>query len=227
MSLSNFLIMPAAAALNVNCSNLTLRMKHPSKLTLSAEELQLVTDAGWILTKHTITGKVYAMFGKLAEQYRLVMEQLLLPLDVTGPSPKISRGENYRQLPYVILDYPRCFEQENIVAIRTLFWWGNFFSITLHLSGAHKQKYEAELFSAFESLKEDGYHLCIHTDPWQHHFEEDNYRPVNTFSREAFEECIRQKPFVKLAVKFPLSGWNEIPSVLERNFCTMVGLLQP
>ena len=57
-------------------------------------------------------------------------------LAIVQSTPKIAKGENYLQLPYVLLDYPRCFDKENIFAIRTMFWWGNFFSITLHLSGS-------------------------------------------------------------------------------------------
>jgi hypothetical protein len=58
--------------------------------------------------------------------------------DIQCLNGKISRGENYQLLPYIILDYPSYFSRNNIFAVRTMFWWGNFFSITLHLSGDHK-----------------------------------------------------------------------------------------
>lgn len=35
---------------------------------------------------------------------------------------------------YLILDYPGMLSTENIFAVRTLFWWGNIFSVSLHLS---------------------------------------------------------------------------------------------
>ena len=37
-----------------------------AKIQLSAEELSLVQNAEWLLTKNTIIEKVYAMFGELA-----------------------------------------------------------------------------------------------------------------------------------------------------------------
>ena len=63
------------------------------------------------------------------------VQSLRLPEAVIQSSPKITRGENYQLLPYVILDYPRCFQKEQVFAIRTMFWWGKGISITLHVSG--------------------------------------------------------------------------------------------
>ncbi|HMX80368.1 MAG TPA: hypothetical protein PLG91_08650, partial [Ferruginibacter sp.] len=73
--------------------------------------------------------------------------------------------------------------------------------------------------------KEAGYYLCISTDPWEHHFGEDNYRLVNEFSSEQFAAYVTDSAFVKLALRFPLSGWNEIPGRLEKNFYAMVELV--
>ena len=41
-----------------------------------------------------------------------------LPAEMLFHSPKISKGENYKGLPYVMLDYPRCFGKTDIFAIR-------------------------------------------------------------------------------------------------------------
>src|SRR5262245_61567301 len=112
-------------------------MQESAKVSLSAFEQQLVTDANWILTKNGIIEKVYLLFGNLSEHYK--QEPLLqqLPAEAVTASPKIARGENYEGLPYVMLDYPRCFGKEDTLAIRTFFWWGHFFSITLQLKGKY------------------------------------------------------------------------------------------
>ncbi len=204
-----------------------LRMKQQSKLTLSDEELQLVNDAGWILTKHIITRKVYEMFGHLAEQYKVVVEKGNLPLPVVQPSPKISRGENYLLLPYVMLDYPRCFSGENIFAVRTMFWWGNFFSITLQLSGEYKKIFEESLIAGHDLLKQHEFYVCINEDAWQHHFEKENYSPLYQLTQEEMQQVILQKEFVKLAVKFPLNYWSKIAETLPEKFSVLMQLLKP
>ena len=47
---------------------------------------------------------------------------------------------------------PAVFSKENIFAIRTMFWWGNFFSISLHVSGKY---FKTEIdFSKLSALPE-------------------------------------------------------------------------
>jgi hypothetical protein len=63
-----------------------------AKLTLSEEELRLVTDPGVILTKNAIIRKVYELFGELSG---VMSQDLILPAEVSTISPKISKGESY------------------------------------------------------------------------------------------------------------------------------------
>ena len=80
-----------------------------AKVTLSPKELELVNNADWILTKNHIIGKVYDLFGELANHYRQEFTtyksfQHEVAFDIP---PKISKGEQYEQLPYVMLDFPK------------------------------------------------------------------------------------------------------------------------
>ncbi|MEI9808974.1 MAG: hypothetical protein WDO16_14545 [Bacteroidota bacterium] len=85
----------------------------------------------------------------------------VLPPEVIKISPKISKGENYKGLPYLVLDYPRYFEKDNHFAVRSMFWWGNFFSSTLHLSGIYKKKYTSAIEASFTQLQENDFFICV------------------------------------------------------------------
>src|SRR5687768_4616967 len=149
-----------------------------AKIQLSAEELSLVQNAGWLLTKNTIIEKVFALFGDIAHEVRdtVTARPVLLPSAVLVPSPKISKGENYKGLPWVMCDYPRLFNRQDIFAIRTMFWWGHFFSVTLHLKGMYKEKYQQQLINNLPLLSEASFNVCISGEEWRHEFEEDNYK---------------------------------------------------
>ena len=203
-------------------------MTDTSKLMLSAEEQQLVTNAGWILTKRTIIDKVNFCFGALTNAMRvaIVEDAKSLPLAVVQSIPKISRGENYLLLPYVLLDYPRCFDKENIFAVRTMFWWGNFFSCTLHLSGSYKTMFEQALQNNIAALQKNDFYICVNTNEWQHHFEPDNYLPANKFTQEEIKNILMQQPFIKVAAKFSLHQWSEINVLLEKSFSDVLHLLK-
>src|SRR5437868_14845354 len=110
-----------------------------TNVELSKNELELVTNADVILTKNSIIEKVYALFGLLSEEYKIILLQHShhLPAEIFNKAPKIYKGEQYQSLPYVMMDYPRCFYKDDVFAIRSFFWWGNYFSITLQLSGQY------------------------------------------------------------------------------------------
>ena len=199
----------------------------PAKIRLSPAEMELVNNADLILTKNAILKKVKGLLEDL--QAKLQQDMSLhaagLPVKVSGSSPKISKGENYKGLPYLILDYPRLFEHENIFAVRTMFWWGHFFSVTLHLSGAHKKDVEEKLIGSYQVLKEKGYSFYINEKPWEHHFEGDNYVHLSELSKNDLEKLVREKPFVKLANKIPLQQWDESIEILEGYFTELIGML--
>jgi len=203
-------------------------MAGASKLILSHGEMELVTNTDWILTKRIIIDKVNVLFGALAAsmQQMILAEQKAFPPAVVLSTPKIAKGENYRQLPYVLLDYPRCFEKENVFAVRTMFWWGNFFSCTLHLSGEYKLQFKQALLNNITALKKNDLYICINKNEWEHHFEAGNYIALSELSTQEINTIINQQQFIKLAAKFSLHQCNEMDVLLEKCFSAIVQLLK-
>ena len=115
-----------------------------AKIRLSQKEAELIINAEFILTKNAILEKVKQLLSGLQEKQQEFMNhhQLFFENDKSMLSPKISKGENYKGLPYLILDYPRIFSASDIFAVRTMFWWGHSFSTTLHLAGNYKKRFE-------------------------------------------------------------------------------------
>jgi hypothetical protein len=173
-----------------------------SKIHFSLTERELMNNAEIILTKNVVLNKIRA----------LLQEVQALQQDATAGSleklfmipPKISKGENYLGLPYLILDYPRNFRTDAVFAIRTMFWWGNYFSCTLQISGDHRQDFQDRLIIAYPSLAGSDYYLGIQDDPWQHHFEKDNYIKIAGLSAKAFAGLLIEGPQIKIAAKWPL-----------------------
>jgi hypothetical protein len=159
------------------------------------------------------------------QQY-LLQKADTLPAQVVAIGPKISKGENYNGLPYVMLDYPRYFTKDTTLAIRTFFWWGNFFSINLQLSGEQLQRAAYSLKRNFIFLQQHNYSICIHPEPWHHHFEEDNYIPLKNLTTTAFLDLLTNVPFIKIAKQINLQQWDAAGQFLECHFKEMVILLE-
>jgi hypothetical protein len=193
-----------------------------TKLRLSEEELRLVTDPGFILTKNVIISKVYLLFGFLAEE---MSHELKFPDEVARISAKIAKGENYLGLPYVMLDLPRFFTAEHTVAIRTFFWWGNFFSITLHLKGKFQYQYANRIIADYKRLSAENYAVAISEDEWQHHIGDEHYKLVKEMSEQDFRLYINQHPYVKISLAFPLSRWSDMHIILKDAYINLGKLI--
>lgn len=181
-----------------------------SKIKLSEEELAMVQNSHWLLTKNKILKTVFELFGELADFLQPELSQLAGDEweKIRSISPKISKGENYLGLPYVMLDYPRLFGKQDTLAIRTMFWWGNFVSITLLLKGTYRQQFLPKIKNQLQELISKDFHVGIAEDEWQHEFSDANYLHLAKTDSTKIDELLNQKAFCKLSVKIPLSDWN-------------------
>jgi hypothetical protein len=195
----------------------------PAKVTLSPKELELVNNSDWILTKNTVIGKVYDLFGQLSEAYGEIQKKYPLTgiSDIDLTSAKIAKGEQYEGLPWVMLDHPRHFTTTETFAIRSFFWWGNYCSITLQLAGRYAEQYGPVLEKYFDANTSAGWHLCNGEDAWKHHFREDNYKALGENGSVSFEGL----PFIKLAKKIPLSDWNALAEFYEKSYAEILQML--
>jgi len=202
-------------------------MQNETKIQLSPFEQSLLKNAEWILTKNGITEKIKLLLQQcLEKQQELIqIENFSLPEEVTVISPKIARGENYQGLPWLMLDHPRYFDKENVFAIRTFFWWGRYFSTTVHLAGTYKNISAKKIIDNFTSLSAQSFYVCVNDKEWEHHFEEDNYRLIKNISVNEFQQFIAEKKFIKLSVKFDLDKWNEIPLLTASIYKTIFEML--
>jgi len=181
-----------------------------TKIMLSEPELKIVQDSEQILTKHRIIQCVYKLYNIQVNNIKQVLHGIDLGLfsGIIESAPKISKGENYLQFPFVMLDYPAVFGKD-IFALRTMFWWGNFFSVTLHLSGKYKDHFAAKIINKFPEAAKDLF-ICINHEQWHHHFQPSNYVPVEGLTKDTLNEIINGQEFLKIAMKYELHQWNEM-----------------
>lgn len=178
-----------------------------AKIQLSKDELLMAGNAEIILTKNRIIRKVVELFSELSTSMREVVKQNEPILDpgIAWTEPRISKGEQYRELPWVMLDYPRIFGKEEIFAIRTLFWWGHEFSMTLHMKGSYFERFRERLKRGMDVKGWDGLRFYEGHQEWIHHVETGSHLPALLFTREEWIRRSGERNFLKLRVVFPLA----------------------
>lgn len=198
-----------------------------AKIRLSAEEKELVMNIQWILTKNSVLQKINQLFGNLQVCQQKFIQHYYdkLPAGFTHSSPKISKGNNYKNLPYLILDYPKHFDEVAVFAIRTMFWWGNFFSITLHIAGTYQQGFENKITAAYPLLKKNGFCCCVNSNQWEHHFDPDNFIPINQLTETDFKGYIQSKKFIKIAKKTSPDLWDDLPEILLDDYKLLIRIV--
>jgi hypothetical protein len=196
-----------------------------AKIRLSEEEYDLVQNADWLLTKNRIITKVYNLFGFLAESIKTSFEGEAWDEDVFRLHAKISRGENYKGLPYVMLDYPRYFGKQDRFAVRNFFWWGNFFSTTIHLKGVYQFDFAEKIATHLQELREQEFFISTGTDEWRHDFESDSYTSLSRYSEDAILDKLKNDPFCKIAKRLSLKQFNEAYEHLENSSRLVMGVM--
>jgi hypothetical protein len=192
---------------------------------ISDKEFSYITDTDFLIAKFSITKKIVGLFADAERELQLVVNNHTFPFnDRWGyRSGKISKGENYRNLPYVVLDFPRHFSSHEVFAFRSMFWWGNFFSCTLHLMGEWLEQFRHGIFKKLQEAPGDVF-VCVNHSPWEYHYGEENYRPAKDFTPDELEQTILKKPFIKLSRKTDLENWRHMPLFCKETFEMFVRL---
>lgn len=193
------------------------------KIQFSPAETDLMNNSEIILTKNIVLQKIQKLLAQIATtEMEYVYQQSISHLPYFVIQPKISKGENYGGLPYLILDYPRVFEKENIMAIRQMFWWGNAFSITLHLSGRYKKELLPLIIKSYDYFSEHGYFIYKSEDQWAHSIEQSNYTPVKDVNLEEFKKACQKFNHLKLATSWPLKDVNVMTEPLVEEWKRLI-----
>lgn len=176
---------------------------------LTAREIEVISDTEFLISKRAAINKI----DELLSYTHKKLSDIFNNSTITFPSKnkfstgKISRGENYRGLPYLVLDYPAVFLNENIFAFRTMFYWGHFFSTTLHLQDESLNYYRDRILDNFNDLLHKNIYISVGETPWEYHYGLDNYELLIENHKGLIKKC----SFLKLSKKIDIKDWHQVP----------------
>lgn len=176
---------------------------------LTEDELNCLEEIQFFQRKRIVTDHISTLFAELNAAVITVNQEYInfLPEEVILSSGKISKGENYKGFPWIVLDAPRVFQKEDVFAFRSMLWWGHEISFTLHLSGRFLNEMN-DLHFRLKSLINKDYFLCVNNTPWHYHFEQDNYLSL---TESSLKEHLKNE-FLKISFKQPVLCAEEIPA---------------
>lgn len=191
---------------------------------LSPEEQNLLQNSGFYQAKQRLAEKIQSLLGECSQHLLPVIEEYkaCIPDYVRAVPPKISRGENYLGYPWMMLDHPRYFKGDDVFALRTLCWWANGFSHTIHLSGFSLVNSLPGLSRSAALLAENGYYISINSDQWLHHFDTGNYVLLSDYQDPSKQiHQLAERGFLKIMQRVSLDQYADLPD-LTRQFATSI-----
>ena len=200
-------------------------------MIFTIDEELFLTNPDPMFLKQGIFRKLDQLFGSVQEELKVILNEAdwIFPEETDLSRGKISRGENYLGLPWMMLDFPRLFSTEQTVALRTFFWWGNSYSCHLLISGS---VLPGAISSLISSEKRSNSPLLISTgsDPWKHHFNESEFVSLKELSVERISQLQINPNYLKLSAWFSLDKSAILPQLICSFFNeagSLTGLLKP
>lgn len=96
-----------------------------SRIILTNQQTDFASSSEYPLLKHEVMIGMISLFEDLGKQLETMYGK------PHANNWKVTKGENYKLMPYVVLDYPSIKVKDFEYVMRTFFWWGHYFSFNL------------------------------------------------------------------------------------------------
>lgn len=184
---------------------------------ITSEDISLFHNADLLLHKRSALEKVAGILSQSGKSLQaFIRDSYPLVHSSAGLlSPKVSRGENYRGLPYIVLDYPRHFAGDDTFSFRTVFLWGKYVVVSLHIGANWFQDLNASPFEAY---------FATDDEPWNHYLEEgfDFFAPQNF---DVVKAHLIQAGFIRVARKIDFQALSGFPTAISNHFVDLAKLV--
>lgn len=175
-----------------------------SSFKLTNKEFELILNTEYPLLKKNAIEKIQAHLHQLGEQ---LISNPLITSSLHTKSFKISKGENYINLPYLVLDLPKIEGNNFPILCRTMFWWGKYFSFNVFI---RKEAYDMSNFETkLKMCTSEGIFLLQRDKIWQQDLDSEDYFQVSKWP----DNIISEGPYLKLSTKHPI---EEIDTLNEK-----------
>lgn len=206
-----------------------------SEIQLSEAEFSILSDRTHFEIRERLNAKINQLLLELKQELSKVHQQT--PAGLTGKGwiseAKLSRGENYKGLPYRVLDYPAHFSRAHTFLFRALVLWGHHLSFHLILTGDFITEFGPRLSAGFADLTGSHFHLSQQASPWEWELDATSHLALSALSPEQFHEQVTQgiplsendTRFVKLSRSLDLNEYARLPQVGSETLGLLLELL--
>jgi len=199
-----------------------------SKIRIEPDELKLMLDNSVFIKKQSITEKIIQIYNQLHGQllHSPTLKSNPHFSEMINKTAKISKGENLKGFPYIIMDYPAQFDKEDNLAYRSMFWWGKSFTFIWHIQGKYlaglpKANWYNPIHSEIEELW-----ISFDSNKWNYDISK-GYIKALDFDWAKIQSGNSENRSLRIVKELNLSNWDQIVKSGLDNFENIAGKLWP
>jgi hypothetical protein len=175
--------------------------KSTNKLT--KHELDFASSIEYPLIKHEVMSKMGLLMAETGQQLSHTFRENQL-IDLAHH--KITRGERYKQMPYIVLDYPQIKGPDFNIVLRTMFWWGHYFTCSLIVKTSLLDLEKTG--KNIRKLKKTK--ILVGSNLWEQELEMDDYRKTSDLSKKQTIKLLEAANYLKLSRKISLRHYTSL-----------------
>jgi hypothetical protein len=175
--------------------------KSTNKLT--KHELDFASSIEYPLIKHEVMSKMGSLMAETGQQLSHTFRENQL-IDLAHH--KITRGERYKQMPYIVLDYPQIKGPDFNIVLRTMFWWGHYFTCSLIVKTSLLDLEKTG--KSIRKLKKTK--ILVGSNLWEQELEMDDYRKTSDLNKKQMTKLLEAANYLKLSRKISLRHYTSL-----------------
>ena len=197
-------------------------------IAFSPEELSVIQDTRFFHIKATVTPKIKNILHRLRDLYQeeLSRANLLIPNGVDTQSGQFVKGEHLLDFPYLYLDFPKLFTQQEKFSFRTLFWWGHYWVFAWILEGRYIENYKKNIIDGYERLSDQGLCLLMTDTPWEWRKGNDFVLEIRKDNRKKVADSLETRPFLKIHRYMDFGAPGKVKGNIVREAVDIFRLMQ-
>jgi hypothetical protein len=190
---------------------------------LSTKEFELLNDSSFFFAKKNIDAKLEELLIAYQTETETFFKgfEKQLPEGIKYKAKKVNKGQNYKGLPYWVVDLPSFFNQNDVFTYRVVVWWGNHISLSLIIGG----KFYKHLAIETNELLNKGVYYSIHQSPWPLEFIPENLILIEENTLTVINDHFMRNDFIKLSTQFELTELSNLKEKAIEGFKMIIPTL--
>ncbi|MES2559608.1 MAG: hypothetical protein V4590_07710 [Bacteroidota bacterium] len=179
-----------------------------STIKLTKHELDVASDTIYPQTKQSVMLKLQQLFTACGQK----LNQNLAYQELTASRQfKITKGEQYKGMPYMVLDTPQIKGPQVNFVLRTMFWWGHYITCNLIIRTDNLSAHQE--YKGIRKLRKT--YLLNGSDLWEQDLDSPAFTKCSALSEDEIKSVVQSHTYLKLSRKIALRKYAELPKLVD------------